>query len=184
MGYKEVEMVAVRDVADTKILICGLENIDPIGIHSGDSIVVTPPQTLNDREYQDLRDATFRIATELGIVGVLHLHFALNPANQHFYVTKIAPYFTRGVALAARTTGYPIALVVGALLLGQRLVDVKLPGGYVKQTAIMEPMVDHVGVRIPLWPFQEVPDADQHLDTVMKQSGRPLAWAVQSKKRY
>ncbi|MBY7145617.1 ATP-grasp domain-containing protein, partial [Levilactobacillus brevis] len=98
VGYKEVEMVAVRDVADTKILICGLENIDPIGIHSGDSIVVTPPQTLNDREYQDLRDATFRIATELGIVGVLHLHFALNPANQHFYVTKIAPYFTRGVA--------------------------------------------------------------------------------------
>ncbi|ARW22142.1 carbamoyl phosphate synthase preATP-grasp domain-containing protein [Levilactobacillus brevis] len=174
VGYKEVEMVAVRDVADTKILICGLENIDPIGIHSGDSIVVTPPQTLNDREYQDLRDATFRIATELGIVGVLHLHFALNPANQHFYVTKIAPYFTRGVALAARTTGYPIALVVGALLLGQRLVDVKLPGGYVKQTAIMEPMVDHVGVRIPLWPFQEVPDADQHLDTVMKAVGSTI----------
>src|SRR5699024_10423593 len=74
----------------------------------------------------------------------------------------------------ARTTGYPIALVVGALLLGQRLVDVKLPGGYVKQTAIMEPMVDHVGVRIPLWPFQEVPDADQHLDTVMKAVGSTI----------
>ncbi|AKP65793.1 carbamoylphosphate synthase large subunit [Levilactobacillus koreensis JCM 16448] len=171
VGYKEVEMVAIRDVADTKVLLCGLENVDTIGIHSGDSIVVTPPQTLTDREYQNLRDATFRIATELGIVGVLHLHFALNPANQHFYVTKIAPYFSRGVALAARTTGYPIALVTGALLLGQRLVDIKLPSRYVKQTAIMEPTIDHVSVRIPLWPFQEVPDADQHLDTAMKAVG-------------
>ncbi|WP_125583530.1 carbamoyl phosphate synthase preATP-grasp domain-containing protein [Levilactobacillus cerevisiae] len=171
IGYKEIEMVAVRDVADTEVLIAGLENVDPIGIHSGDSILVTPPQTLNDREYQDLRDATFRIATELNIVGVLHLHFALNPANQHFYVTKIAPYFSRGVALAARTTGYPIALVNGALLLGQRLVDIKLPSQYVKQTAIMEPTIDHVSVRIPIWPFQEVPDADQHLDTVMKAVG-------------
>ncbi|MGX6429649.1 carbamoyl phosphate synthase preATP-grasp domain-containing protein [Levilactobacillus yonginensis] len=171
VGYKEIEMVAVRDVADTAVLISGLEDMDPIGIHSGDSILVTPPQTLNDREYQDLRDATFRIATELNIVGVLHIHFALNPANQHFYVTKVAPYFSRGVALAARTTGYPVALVTGALLLGQRLVDVKLPSRFVKQTAIMEPTIDHISVRIPLWPFQEVPDADQHLDTVMKAVG-------------
>ncbi|MFD1549127.1 carbamoyl phosphate synthase preATP-grasp domain-containing protein [Levilactobacillus fuyuanensis] len=171
VGYKEIEMVAIRDVADTKVMITGLENIDTVGIHSGDSIVVTPPQTLNDREYQDLRDATFRIATELGIVGVIHIHFALNPDNQHFYVTKIAPYFTRGVALAARTTGYPLALVTGALLIGQRLVDIKLPSRFVKQTAIMEPTIDHVSVRIPIWPFQEVPDADQHLDTVMKAVG-------------
>ncbi|MCH4123371.1 MAG: ATP-grasp domain-containing protein [Levilactobacillus sp.] len=171
VGYKEIEMVAVRDGAGTAVLISGLENVDPIGIHSGDSIVVAPPQTLNDREYQDLRDVTFRIAAELSIVGVLHLHFALNPDNQHFYVTKIAPYFSRGVALAARTSGYPIALVTGALLLGQRLVDVKLPSRFTKQTAIMEPTIDHVSVRIPLWPFQEVPDADQHLDTVMKAVG-------------
>ncbi|HIW72502.1 MAG TPA: carbamoyl phosphate synthase [Candidatus Levilactobacillus faecigallinarum] len=171
VGYKEIEMVALRDVADTKILISGLEDVDPIGIHSGDSIAVTPPQTLTDREYQDLRDATFRIATELGIVGVLHVNFALNPANQHFYVTKLAPYFTRGVTLAARTVGYPISLVTGALLLGERLVDIKLPGNFTKQTAIMEPTSDHVSVRIPLWPFQEVPDADQHLDTVMKAVG-------------
>ncbi|MFC6274974.1 carbamoyl phosphate synthase [Levilactobacillus tangyuanensis] len=171
VGFKEIEMVAVRDIADTKILISGLENVDPIGIHSGDSILVAPTQTLNDREYQNLRDATFRIATELGVVGVLHLSFALNPADQRFYVTKVAPYFTRGVALAARTTGYPVALVVGSLLLGQRLVDVKLPSRYVKQTAVIEPTVDHVSVRIPIWPFQEVPDADQHLDTVMKAVG-------------
>jgi len=174
VGYKEIEMVALRDVADTEILIGGLENVDPIGIHSGDSIVVTPPQTLTDREYQDLRDATFRIATELGIVGVLHVNFALNPANQHFYVTKLAPYFTRGVTLAARTVGYPISLVTGALLLGERLVDIKLPSQFVKQTAIMEPTNDHVSVRIPLWPFQEVPDADQHLNTVMKAVGSTI----------
>ncbi|KRN02207.1 carbamoylphosphate synthase large subunit [Levilactobacillus senmaizukei DSM 21775 = NBRC 103853] len=171
VGFKEIEMVAIRDVADTKILISGLENVDPIGIHSGDSILVAPTQTLNDREYQNLRDATFRIASELGIVGVLHLNFALNPADQRFYITKVAPYFTRGVALAARTTGYPVALVVGSLLLGQRLVDVKLPSRYVKQTAVIEPTVDHVSVRIPIWPFQQVPDADQHLDTVMKAVG-------------
>ncbi|MDT6980690.1 carbamoyl phosphate synthase [Levilactobacillus zymae] len=171
VGYKEIEMVAIRDRVDTELLISGLENIDPIGIHSGDSIVVSPPQTLNDREYQDLRDATFRIATELNVVGILHVHFALNPANQHFYVTKVAPYFTRGVTLAARTVGYPVAIVTGELLLGQRLVDVKLPSRYVKQTAIMEPMNDHISVRIPLWPFQEVPDADQHLNTAMKAVG-------------
>lgn len=171
IGYKEIEMVAVRDVANTKILISGLENVDPLGIHSGDSILVTPPQTLTDREYQDLRDATFKIATEMGIVGVLHVNFALNPANQRFYVTKLAPYFTRGVVLAARTVGYPVALVTGHLLLGTRLVDVKLPSRFVKQTAIMEPTNDHVSVRIPLWPFQEIPDADQHLDTVMKAVG-------------
>jgi len=174
VGYKEVEMIAIRDVADTRILIAGLENVDPIGIHSGDSIVVTPPQTLNDREYQDLRDATFRVATELNVVGVIHIHFALNPDNQHFYVTKIAPYFTRGVAMAARTTGYPLAYVVGALLLGQRLVDIKLPSRFIKQTAIMEPSIDHVSVRIPIWPFQEIPDADQHLDTVMKAVGSTI----------
>lgn len=174
VGYKEIEMVALRDVADTEILIGGLEDVDPIGIHSGDSIAVTPPQTLTDREYQDLRDATFRMASELGIVGVLHVNFALNPANQHFYVTKVAPYFTRGVTLAARTVGYPISLVTGALLLGQRLVDVKLPSAFTKQTAIMEPTNDHVSVRIPLWPFQEVPDADQHLNTVMKAVGSTI----------
>lgn len=174
VGYKEIEMVALRDVADTAVLIGGLEDVDPIGIHSGDSIAVTPPQTLTDREYQDLRDATFRMASELGIVGVLHVNFALNPANQHFYVTKVAPYFTRGVTLAARTVGYPISLVTGALLLGQRLVDVKLPSAFTKQTAIMEPTNDHVSVRIPLWPFQEVPDADQHLNTVMKAVGSTI----------
>ncbi|MDT7014422.1 carbamoyl phosphate synthase [Levilactobacillus namurensis] len=174
VGYKEVEMVAIRDAADTELLISGLENVDPIGIHSGDSIVVTPPQTLTDREYQDLRDATFRIATEFGIIGVLHVSFALNPANQHFYVTKLAPYFTRGVSLAARTVGYPVSLVTGALMLGQRLVDVKLPSQFTKQTAVMEPTSDHVTVRIPLWPFQEVPDADQHLDTAMKAVGSTI----------
>lgn len=171
VGYKEVEMVAIRDAADTTILISGLENVDPLGIHSGDSIVIAPPQTLNDREYQDLRDSTFHIARELGVVGVMHIHFALNPDNQHFYVTKLAPYFTRGVALAARTTGYPVAMVAGPLMLGQRLVDIKLPSRYVKQTAIMEPTIDHVSVRIPIWPFQEVPDADQHLNTAMKAVG-------------
>ncbi|PWG00859.1 ATP-binding protein [Levilactobacillus bambusae] len=171
VGYKEVEMVAVRDSANTRVLIDSIENVDSIGIHSGDSILVSPAQTLTDREYQRLRDATFKIAQALNIEGALHVQFALEPQVENYFITKISPYNNRGMALAARTTGYPVALVAANLIMGVTLPDIKLPQNYAKQTALMEPTPDHIVVRLPLWPFQDVPDADEHLDTVMKSVG-------------
>lgn len=175
VGYKEVELVSIRDVMGTQVLVAGLENIDPIGIHSGDSMVVTPTLTLSNAEYQELRDAAFAINNQFNFTGVVHTHFALHASQDRFYVTKVTPYNDRGTSLAAVATGYPIAYVAANLYLNQKITDVRLPEIYhFKQTALLEPSLDHVVVRIPIWPFEDIPNADQHLGTVMKSVGSTI----------
>lgn len=175
VGLKEIEMVAIRDGRGTQLLISGLENIDPIGIHSGDSMVVAPTLTLTNQDYQRLRDTTFFIGTQFNFTGAMHIHFALDQAHDAYFVTKVTPYLDRGTALASTVTGYPIAFVSAMLYLQTNLTDVKLPDGYrYQQSLLLEPTLDHVTVRMPMWPFEDVPEADQHLSTVMHAVGSTI----------
>ncbi|GAK47862.1 Carbamoylphosphate synthase large subunit [Secundilactobacillus oryzae JCM 18671] len=171
VGNKEIEMVAIRDSSGTGVLISGIENMDPIGIHSGDSISFIPTQTLTDLEFQSLRTATLQIIQALKITGALHVQFALNSEDHSYFMTKISPYVDRSVALAAKGTGYPLATVIANLATDLKLAEIKLPDNYAKQITIMEPTVDHVLARMPIWPFQDIPEADDHLDTIMKSVG-------------
>ncbi|RRK10859.1 ATP-grasp domain-containing protein [Lactiplantibacillus garii] len=171
VGYKELEFVGVRDQKDTALLISGMENFDPVGIHSADSIIFAPTQTITDQEYQQFRTATLKIMRNLRIVGSCHVQFALDPTTQNYYVIKVTPYFDRTMALAARATGYPLARVVANLLVGISLAEVKLPSNYRKQTALIEPVLDHIVCRIPVWPFNVLKKVSHQLDTVMESTG-------------
>ncbi|MCL0311708.1 ATP-grasp domain-containing protein [Apilactobacillus sp. TMW 2.2459] len=174
VGYKQVEMVGLRDADGTKILISGLEDIDPVGIHSGDSIVVAPIQTLTDPEYQSLRNATFKIIEFLKIVGSCHVEFALDSNDGNYFITKINLNYNRNMALVERATGYPLQYVTTLLYLGVNLKSVELPAEYHRLTAIMEPTIDHVVVKMPVWPFENVKHADEHLNTIMKSVGSTI----------
>ncbi|WP_056949018.1 ATP-grasp domain-containing protein [Lentilactobacillus kisonensis] len=174
VGYKEIEMVGVRDVNGNKMLVSGLEDMDPIGIHSGDSIIFAPTQTLINEEYQALRTATFRIMDSLNVTGTCHVQFAQSRTDSNYFVTKVSPFFTRNTMLAAKATGYPVTYVSSFLELGYSLTEVKLPAKYSKYLAFMEPTMDHVLVRIPLWPFRDINDVDQHLNTLMKSVGSTI----------
>ncbi|EHO51103.1 carbamoyl-phosphate synthetase, large subunit, oligomerization domain protein [Lentilactobacillus kisonensis F0435] len=174
VGYKEIEMVGVRDVNGNKMLVSGLEDMDPIGIHSGDSIICAPTQTLINEEYQALRTATFRIMDSLNVTGTCHVQFAQSRTDSNYFVTKVSPFFTRNTMLAAKATGYPVTYVSSFLELGYSLTEVKLPAKYSKYLAFMEPTMDHVLVRIPLWPFRDINDVDQHLNTLMKSVGSTI----------
>lgn len=173
VGYKEIELVGIRDRQGNKVLVSGLENMDPIGIHSGDSIIFAPTQTLLDDEFQSLRTATFKIMDALSIAGTCHIQFALNPQTKSYYVTKVRPFFTQNTALAIKASGYPAEYIAGFLELGCLLTEVRLPSQYHNHQylPIMEPTLDHVVVKIPLWPFRDVQDVDQHLNTLMKSIG-------------
>lgn len=171
VGYKELEFVAVRDQKDTALLISGMENFDPVGIHSADSIVFAPTQTITDQEYQQFRTATLKIMRNLRIVGSCHVQFALDPTTQNYYVIKVTPYFDRTMALTARATGYPLARVVANLIVGISLAEVKLPSNYRKQTALIEPVLDHIVCRIPVWPFNVLKKVSHQLDTVTESTG-------------
>lgn len=171
VGYKELEFVGVRDQKDTALLISGMENFDPVGIHSADSIVFAPTQTITDQEYQQFRTATLRIMRRLRIVGACHVQFALDPATQDYFVIKVTPYFDRTMALAARATGYPVARIVANLIVGISLAEVKLPANYRKQTALIEPVLDHIVCRIPVWPFNVLKKVSHQLDTVTESTG-------------
>lgn len=174
VGYKEIEMVGLRDSNGNKILISGLEDMDPIGIHSGDSIIFAPTQTLINEEYQALRTATFRIMDALNIAGTCHVQFAQSRTDSNYFVTKVSPFFTRNTLLAAKATGYPLTYVSSFLELGYTLTEIKLPTKYSKYLAFMEPTMDHVVVKIPLWPFRDITDVDQHLNTLMKSVGSTI----------
>lgn len=171
VGYKELEFVAVRDQKDTALLVSGMENFDPVGIHSADSIVFAPTQTITDQEYQQFRSATLKIMRKLHLTGSCHVQFALDPTTQNYYVIKVTPYFDRTMALAARATEYPLAQVVGNLMVGISLAEVKLPGAYRKQTALIEPVLDHIVCRIPVWPFNVLKKVSHQLDTVTESTG-------------
>ncbi|CAI2592679.1 Carbamoyl-phosphate synthase large chain [Apilactobacillus kunkeei] len=175
VGYKQIETVSVRDQTNTKILISGLENIDAVGVHSGDSIVISPVQTLGDIEYQSLRTATFKMMDLLNIVGLCHIQFALDPNDgSNYYITKINPLINSSSALAARSTGYPLVYVCTNLLLGNSLPEIQLHANYHRLTPIMEPTLDHVVIKMPVWPFDNVPEANQHLNTTMKSVGSTI----------
>lgn len=174
VGYKEIEMVGVRDTNGNKMLITGLEDMDPIGIHSGDSIIFAPTQTLINEEYQALRTATFRIMDALNVTGTCHAQFAQSRTDSNYFVTKVSPFFTRNTLLAAKATGYPLTYVSSFLELGYTFTEIKLPTKYSKYLPFMEPTMDHVLVRIPLWPFRDINDVDQHLNTLMKSVGSTI----------
>jgi carbamoyl-phosphate synthase large subunit len=173
-GWKEIEYEVIRDGADTCITVCNMENFDPLGIHTGDSIVVAPSQTLSDREYQLLRSAAIRIIRALGVEGGCNIQFALDPHSFRFYVIEVNPRVSRSSALASKATGYPIARVAAKIAIGLRLDEIgnEVTG---KTVAAFEPALDYVVVKIPRWPFDKFPLADRALGTQMKATGEVMA---------
>jgi carbamoyl-phosphate synthase large subunit len=173
-GWKEIEYEVIRDGADTCITVCNMENFDPLGIHTGDSIVVAPSQTLSDREYQMLRSVSIRIIRALGVEGGCNIQFALDPTSFQFYVIEVNPRVSRSSALASKATGYPIARVAAKIAIGKRLDEIgnEVTG---KTVAAFEPALDYVVVKIPRWPFDKFPLADRALGTQMKATGEVMA---------
>jgi len=173
-GWKEVEYEVMRDAADNCITICNMENIDPVGIHTGDSIVVAPSQTLSDREYQMLRSASIRIIRALGIEGGCNIQFALDPLSFRYYVIEVNPRVSRSSALASKATGYPIAKVAAKIALGYTLGEIQ--NAVTGQTfACFEPALDYVVVKLPRWPFDKFAFANRTLGTQMKATGEVMA---------
>jgi carbamoyl-phosphate synthase large subunit len=183
VGWKELEWEVMRDGADTCITVCNMENIDPMGVHTGDSIVVAPSQTISDKEYQQLRSAALKIIRALGIEGGCNVQFALHPdrspsedpeARIPYYVIEVNPRVSRSSALASKATGYPIARVAAKIAIGKRLWEI--PNAVTKKTtAAFEPALDYVVVKIPRWPFDKFRAADRRLGTQMKATGEVMA---------
>ncbi|HVL25506.1 MAG TPA: carbamoyl-phosphate synthase large subunit [Thermomicrobiales bacterium] len=174
MGWKEIEYEVMRDGADTCITICNMENIDPMGVHTGDSIVVAPSQTLSDREYQMLRTSALNIIRALGIEGGCNVQYALNPHSMEYGVIEVNPRVSRSSALASKATGYPIARISAKIAIGKRLDELtNVVTG--KTTAAFEPALDYVVAKIPRWPFDKFPRADRTISTQMKATGEVMA---------
>ena len=173
-GWKELEYEVMRDAADTCITICNMENIDPMGVHTGDSIVVAPSQTLTNKEYQMLRTASLKIIRALGIEGGCNVQFALDPKSSRYYVIEVNPRVSRSSALASKATGYPIARVASKIAVGKRLDEI--PNAVTgKTTASFEPALDYVVVKIPRWPFDKFASGDRIIGTQMKSTGEAMA---------
>ena len=186
-GWREIEYEVMRDGADNCITICNMENLDPMGVHTGDSIVVAPSQTLTDKEHQMLRSASLRIIRALGIQGGCNIQFALRPhplVNQAFqnewepdsayYVIEVNPRLSRSSALASKATGYPIARVAAKIAVGKRLDEI--PNAVTQKTmAAFEPALDYCVVKIPRWPFDKFAGGDRRLSTQMKATGEVMA---------
>ncbi len=173
-GFKEIEYEVMRDSNNSCITVCNMENIDPVGIHTGDSIVVAPSQTLADREYQMLRAASLKIIRALGIEGGCNVQYALDPGSFQYYVIEVNPRVSRSSALASKATGYPIAKVAAKIAIGLHLDEIKnaVTG---KTYASFEPTLDYVVVKIPRWPFDKFNLADRTLGTQMKATGEVMA---------
>ncbi|RSK26453.1 carbamoyl phosphate synthase large subunit [Bacillus sp. HMF5848] len=175
-GYKEIEYEVMRDKDNTCITICNMENIDPVGIHTGDSIVVAPSQTLTDQEYQMLRNASIKIISALGIIGGCNIQFALDPNSKQYYLIEVNPRVSRSSALASKATGYPIARMAAKLAVGYSLAELTNP--VTGDTyASFEPALDYVVVKFPRWPFDKFPDVQRTLGTQMKATGEVMAIA-------
>lgn len=170
-GYKEIEVVVQRDQSGTMMMLGMVEDMDPIGIHAGDSIAFNPAQTLLDRQIQDMRDTAFAITRKLRIVGVNHVQFALDPVNDNFYFIKSSPYFDRMVSFVAQSTGYPVAMVSSQLYLGKTLREIDLGPGFAKHAALIEPAMDHIAARVPVWGFSPEQAQKQLLGTEKKSVG-------------
>ncbi|MHB9094352.1 MAG: carbamoyl-phosphate synthase (glutamine-hydrolyzing) large subunit, partial [Eubacteriales bacterium] len=173
-GWKEIEYEVMRDSADNCITICNMENLDPVGIHTGDSIVVAPSQTLCDKEYQMLRTASLKIIRALKIAGGCNVQFALNPESMEYVVIEVNPRVSRSSALASKATGYPIAKMAAKIACGLHLYEITNPVTG-KTTACFEPTLDYVVVKIPRWPFDKFITADRQLGTQMKATGEVMA---------
>lgn len=173
-GWKEIEYEVMRDSCGSCITVCNMENIDPVGIHTGDSIVVAPSQTLSDKEYQMLRSASIDIINAVGIEGGCNVQFALNPDSFEYAVIEINPRVSRSSALASKATGYPIAKVAAKIAIGYALDEIK--NAVTKKTyACFEPSLDYVVIKIPKWPFDKFYGADRTLGTKMMATGEIMA---------
>lgn len=175
-GWKEIEFETMRDAAGNTIAVCSMENFDPVGIHTGDSIVVAPALTLSDKEYQMLRSASLNIISALGIVGGCNCQFALDPNSFDYSVIEVNPRVSRSSALASKATGYPIAKITTKIALGYTLDEIKndITG---KTCACFEPALDYVVVKFPKWPFDKFVGASRKLGTQMKATGEVMAIA-------
>ncbi|MEA4888327.1 MAG: carbamoyl-phosphate synthase large subunit [Clostridiaceae bacterium] len=175
-GWKEIEFEAVRDAKGNAITICSMENLDPVGVHTGDSIVVAPAQTLTDLEYQKMRSAALKIVAELGIVGGCNVQFAQHPTSAEYAVIEVNPRLSRSSALASKATGYPIAKVAARIAVGYSLDEI--PNAVTGTTsACFEPAVDYIVTKIPKWPFDKFVQAKRTLGTQMKATGEVMAIA-------
>jgi carbamoyl-phosphate synthase large subunit len=174
VGWKEIEYEVMRDGADNCITVCNMENIDPMGVHTGDSIVVAPSQTLTNKEYQMLRTASLKIIRALGIEGGCNIQFALDTDSDSYYVIEVNPRVSRSSALASKATGYPIARVAAKIAVGKRLDEIpnQVTG---KTMASFEPALDYLVVKIPRWPFDKFASGDRVLGTQMKATGEVMA---------
>jgi carbamoyl-phosphate synthase large subunit len=175
IGWKEFELEVMRDTADNFVVICSIENIDPMGVHTGDSITVAPILTLSDKEYQRMRDAARKIISKVGVeTGGSNIQFAVNPANGRMIVIEMNPRVSRSSALASKATGFPIAKIAAKLALGYHLDEI--PNDITRLTpASFEPTIDYVVVKIPRWNFEKFPQADRTLTTQMKSVGEAMA---------
>ncbi|SEF69491.1 carbamoyl-phosphate synthase large subunit [Bryocella elongata] len=175
LGWKEYEMEVVRDLKDNVVIICSIENFDPMGVHTGDSITVAPAQTLTDREFQRMRDASIAVIREIGVeTGGSNVQFAVNPQNGRMTVIEMNPRVSRSSALASKATGFPIAKIAARLAVGYTLDE--LQNDITKATpACFEPTIDYVVVKIPKWQFEKFPGADETLGPQMKSVGEVMA---------
>ncbi len=173
-GWKEVEYEVMRDANDTAITVCNMENFDPMGVHTGDSIVVAPSQTLSDKEYQMLRTASLKIIRALGIEGGCNVQLSLDPHSFRYYIIEVNPRVSRSSALASKATGYPIARVAAKIAIGLRLDEIE--NAVTRKTlACFEPALDYCVVKIPRWPFDKFTFADRQINTQMKATGEVMA---------
>src|SRR5919199_2997600 len=175
LGWKEYEMEVVRDKADNCIIVCSIENVDPMGVHTGDSITVAPALTLTDKEYQIMRDASIAVLREIGVeTGGSNVQFAVDPANGRLVVIEMNPRVSRSSALASKATGFPIAKVAAKLAVGYTLDE--LPNDITRETpACFEPTIDYVVTKVPRFNFEKFPEADPTLTTQMKSVGETMA---------
>ena len=173
-GWKEIEFETMRDYAGNVIAVCSMENFDPVGVHTGDSIVVAPAQTLSDKEYQMLRSASLNIITALDIIGGCNCQFALNPDTFEYAVIEVNPRVSRSSALASKATGYPIAKITTKIALGYNLDEIEndITG---ETCACFEPALDYIVVKFPKWPFDKFPNAERKLGTQMKATGEVMS---------
>src|SRR5687767_15366295 len=176
LGWKEFEMEVVRDKADNAIIICSIENLDPMGVHTGDSITVAPAQTLTDKEYQRMRAASIAVLRKIGVeTGGSNVQFAVNPEDGRLLVIEMNPRVSRSSALASKATGFPIAKVAAKLAVGYTLDELKndITGG--ATPASFEPSIDYVVTKIPRFTFEKFPAANDRLTTQMKSVGEVMA---------
>src|SRR5579863_7118671 len=175
LGWKEFELEVMRDLADNCIIVCSIENFDPMGVHTGDSITVAPAQTLTDREYQMMRDAALACLREIGVdTGGSNVQFAINPKNGRMVIIEMNPRVSRSSALASKATGFPIAKIAAKLAVGYRLDEIR-NDITLKTPACFEPTIDYVVAKIPKWAFEKFPGADPTLGTQMKSVGEVMA---------